>query len=154
MKKIFNIFILIFSVLIISSCGVKEKSKLTSADFKKEMEKREFSVIEGNTLTDNKDLKLLYVASEKSNHYSIEFYEFKDAESAGTFYNTNTDNLRKYEDKARDYNKEEKSNFSRYEISLKDKYKVISRIDNTVLLVNVDSDYDDEASDLVKELGY
>lgn len=45
-------------------------------------------------------------------------------------------------------------NFQKYTLSTESKYKVISRIDNTVIYLNVDDNYKEEVKNVLKELGY
>ena len=45
-------------------------------------------------------------------------------------------------------------NYSKYSLSTGGKFKVVSRIDNTVVYLNVDSNNKDAVRDLLDELGY
>ena len=46
------------------------------------------------------------------------------------------------------------ANFSTYTLTTNDKYKLLSRIDNTVLYIDVVKDAKSEVKELVKHLGY
>ncbi len=45
-------------------------------------------------------------------------------------------------------------NYSKYTLSSSGKYMVVSRINNTVVYLNVDSSYKDEVKTILSELGY
>lgn len=45
-------------------------------------------------------------------------------------------------------------NYSKYTLSSNGKYKVISRIGNTLLYLNVDSTYENTIKDILKQIGY
>ena len=45
-------------------------------------------------------------------------------------------------------------NYDKYSLSSADKFKTVSRIDNTLIYVNVDSSYKKEVVEYLKKLGY
>ena len=45
-------------------------------------------------------------------------------------------------------------NYSKYTLQSDNKYMVVSRIEDTVVYVKVDSKYKDQIKDLLKEIGY
>ena len=45
-------------------------------------------------------------------------------------------------------------NNSKYTLKTKDEYKVVSRIEDTVIYADVDEKYEDEVKEILKEMGY
>ena len=45
-------------------------------------------------------------------------------------------------------------NYSKYTLEANGKYSVVSKINNTILYVNVDSQYKDTVKDIIDEIGY
>lgn len=46
------------------------------------------------------------------------------------------------------------NNYSTYSLTTNKKYKYLSRIDNTLVYVDVDKSYKDIVQDIMKEIGY
>ena len=94
-----------------------------------------------------------YVAAPQDLSYQIEFIELDTDSSAKNMF---ASNQRIFQDTSS--SKVESSvsvaNYSKYMVEVSGKYKVISRIDNTLVYVDADIKYKDDVNDLLKDLGY
>lgn len=96
----------------------------------------------------------VYLAIDDSYKYQIEFYELSDADYASSFYNNNKSIFEESKSSSAVETSVSSGNNSKYTLVTNGKYKVVSRIDNTVIYVNVDDEYKAEVKDLLEELGY
>lgn len=143
---------LCFTILfMVTGCG--NKNAITSDDFKNKMEAKEFTVQDATNQFSNYDyIKQVYIAL--NDDYQIEFYEMADNDNAVSFYENNK---KIFEDsKSSGYAETNISmgNNSKYTLKTNGKYKVVSRIDNTVIYLNVDDSNQSTIKDLLKDLGY
>ena len=151
--------ILMFSFLCVGILffvtGCFNKTSITAADFKSTMEGLNYQVLDGTEqFADYDYVKKAYLAIDYDKNYQIEFYQLSDEENAINFYKNNKSI---FEDgKGSKYKETNNSgkNYEKYRLITKDKYKVVSRIDNTVIFINVDDDLEKTVDDVLKELGY
>lgn len=144
-----GIFVALFSTL------NKEKASMSADTFNNTM------VTKGYVMTDTTSQFEQYgnymtksYAAQKSG-YQIEFYELSSVENAISMYNTNQ---QKFESqKSNDLSTSTTvnlKNYSTYSLTTNGKYKYLSRIDNTLIYVDVDETYKDTVKDIMKEIGY
>lgn len=82
----------------------------------------------------NKEKKV-YIASGKDSTYQIEFFE----STKGSNSSESSASLK---------------NYSKYVLSTNGKYKVISRIDNTVIYCDIDDNYKSVVKEVLEEIDY
>lgn len=160
MKKVKNIaktmliISLCFSSLFLfSGCGKKEA--ISAEKFRTKMENKGFTVRDvTNQFQSEASVKQGYAAS--NNKYQIEFYDLESNSSAVSMYNHNLNKFKEEVDNsnATKSNTKEMSNYARYAAIANGKYKVLSRIDNTLIYINADSNYKDEIKEILDDLGY
>jgi len=90
----------------------------------------------------------VYIAGDNNYNYQIEFYELSDESNAIGFYNNNAANFQARKGKSAAQTNINGKNFSKYTLSSEGKYMVVSRIDNTVIYIDVDSSYKDEVKSI------
>ena len=71
-----------------------------------------------------------------------------------SFFNLNKDVFEKIKGNTAAETSVNLKNYSVYTLSTDSKYRVLSRIDNTVVYINVDKQYKDEVKGILEELGY
>lgn len=158
-------FILIFvAILVIAGIIVGvviinknlNKEPITAGDFKDIMEDKDFEIIDAkeNQLTEYDYVKKAYVALEEDYDYQIEFYKLDEEEDAISFYNTNKKIFESYKGSSSAETSVSMGNNSKYTLKTNDEYKVVSRIENTVIYADVDEKYEDEVKEILKEIGY
>ena len=86
--------------------------------------------------------------------YQIEFYELSNVENAINMYNTNKLIFELQATDTSISSTASMKNYSKYSLSANGKYKYLSRIDNTLVYIDIDESYKDTVKDLIKEIGY
>ncbi len=154
---IIAIIIAIFGIILVSVFVnlTKEKTPMTASSFKNSMEQKGYIVSDANSQISEYDyIKQVYVAVDSDYSYKIEFYELSDENYAMNFYNTNKSIFESSKGNASAETSAGLKNYSKYTLSSNGKYMVVSRIDNTVVYLNVDDSYKDTVNNLLNELGY
>ncbi len=171
MKKIKNekgiglLLLLLIIVVIVVIGGVitgiliinknHHKEPITASEFKNEMEDMGFEIVDAKYQFVEYDyIEKVYLALEEDGGYQIEFYKLDEEENAISFYNNNKLIFESDKGSATEETSLNLKNNSKYTLTTKGKYKVVSRIENTVIYLNVDKEYKDEVKDILKELGY
>lgn len=160
MKK--SVIIAIIAVtIVVAIIGVifvnlnKEKNSITASNFYTIMSQKEYSVQDASSQFSGYDyVKQAYIAISKDYNYQIEFYELLDDAYATSFYNNNKSIFEASKGNASSETSVGLKNYSKYTLSSNGKYRVVSRIDNTVIYVDVDDNYEDTVKALLDELGY
>lgn len=156
MKKLRGFLITILCVCaIFVLTGCVNKTALTADEFKTKAETNGYIVSDATSQTEgNAYVKSVYLAISEDMTYQIEFWELADVDSAQSFYNNNQTIFESSKGSGSMETTINLGNNDKYTLSTNDKYKVISRIDNTAVYVNVDEQYKDEVKDFLEELGY
>ena len=165
MKKPVIIAIIVVAVVIAIMAAVagvifvnlnKEKTSITASDFYTIMSQKGYSVQDANSqFADYDYVSQAYIALSNDDDFQIEFYELIDDSYATSFYNNNKSIFESL--KGKDVSAEtsaELKNYSKYTLSANGKYMVVSRIDNTVVYVDVDDSYKNNVKSILDELGY
>ena len=150
-KRILLGLLLIGITLILTGC--KAKQAITPEDFTIAANKKEYTIVERKLLSNYEEAKTIISAQIKKDNY-IELFELKTEEDANNFYTSNKDHYEK-EYKVKTITTENTGiNYNKYTLTVKNNYIVISRINNTVILVEVDKKYKSEVKEFLKEIGY
>ena len=149
-------FIIILSLFILfSATGCGNKNVLSVDDFNKKMEDKGYTVQDASSqMSEVKEIENVSIAIDKDQEYQIEFYKLDSADSAVIFFNENKEIFENSKTNNNSYSEANMANFSTYTLTTNDKYKLLSRIDNTVLYIDVLKDAKSEVKELVKQLGY
>ncbi|MGM9881746.1 MAG: hypothetical protein ACI31S_02755 [Bacilli bacterium] len=140
-------------IFLLTGCG--NKTALTSENFKSKMEGNNFVVQDATSQMASYDyITKVYLAIDSSYNYQIEFYELSDAASASSFYNNNKSIFEESKSSSAVETSVSSGNNAKYTLTTNGKYKVVSRINNTVIYVNANDEYKTEVKDLLEELGY
>ena len=152
MKKFLLIILIIISITLITGCTTKET--LDQNQFKNIMTAKQFKITDMTSIAiqSNKGVEYCYYATTQDNRYKIEYYAFNSEMSAQAFYAQKHVELTSTGAQAS--TELNNGNFSKYVQNFKGKYSAISRISNTVVFVNVDSNYSQEVKELLKDIGY
>lgn len=157
-------FILIFvAILVIAGIIVGaviinknlNKEPISAKDFKDIMEEKDFEIVDAINQFEGYDyVKKAYIALEEDYDYQIEFYRLDEEDDAIYFYNLNKDKFEAQKGSASAETTVNMGNNSKYTVKTKDEYKVVSRIEDTVIYADVDEKYEDEVKEILKEIGY
>jgi len=171
MKKIKNekgiglvpLILIIVAIVVIGGIAVgaviinknNYKEPITASEFKNEMEDLDFEIVDAKYQFAEYDyVEKVYLALEEDGDYQIEFYKLDEEEDAINFYNNNKSIFESDKGSTSAETSVNLKNNSKYTLTTNGKYKVVSRIENTVIYLNVDKEYKDEVKDILKELGY
>lgn len=143
-----GIFIIAYNIL------NKEKTPISAESFNTIMREKGYIMVDiTNQYAEYGDYVLKGYLAQKSG-YQIEFYELSSEENAIDAYNTNRSLFESQESNVSASYTISMNNYGTYSLTTKEDYKYISRIDNTLIYVNVDKDYKDTVKDILKEIGY
>lgn len=158
MKKGVIIAIGIVVIIVALIVGVfvalnKEKIPMTTDSFKNTMEEKGFTVQSAKEqFAEYEYVKDAIIAL--NGDYQLEFYELSDVDKAVFFYNNNKAIFEQSKGNASANTSVNMKNSSKYTQSSNGKYMVVSRIDNTVIYLNVEDKYKEDVKSLLDELGY
>ena len=131
------------------------KKSITANEFKSIMENYEYPVTDYTSEANYGDyVRKIYVAGNKRLSYQIEFYELADNQSASKAYEINVESLEAENKGFSSSTKLSRSNYDKYSATSNGKYRVVSRINNTFIFLNVDIQYKDNVEYILNELGY
>lgn len=132
-----------------------EKNSITVEEFKSAMKNKGYIIIDVREQFASYDyIKDAYIAMTDNGEYQIEFYKMSDKENAVMFYEHNKSVFESSKSSSSAQTNNDMKNYSKYTLQSNNKYMVISRIEDTVVYVNVDSKYKDNIKDILKEIGY
>ena len=156
MKKFKNVISLIVCfIAVLTVTGCKDKKSITADEFKNTMESNDYIVQEATDQFSEYDyVKKVYIALSSDSSYQIEFYQLSDEDYATSFYNNNKSIFEKSKSSKNSETSVSMANYSKYTLQTNGKYKVISRIGNTAIYLNVDTEYKADVKSILKELGY
>ena len=133
----------------------KEKKSITANEFKTIMQEKGYIIQDAtNQFSDYSYVEQVYLAVSSDYKYQIEFYVLSDESYATGFYNNNKNIFEASKGNTSSETSASLKNSSKYTLSANNKYSVVSRIDNTLIYLNVDSNYKDTVKDILDELGY
>ena len=134
----------------------KEKTPISAERFTSSMTQKGYVVQSSKQQFAAYDyIKKSYIAAPQDLSYKIEFYELTDEEYANAFYENNKSIFENSKGGVvtSSLNLNGK-NWSKYALSADGKYKVVSRVGNTAIYLNVDNNYKDIVNKLLDEFGY
>ena len=142
MKKKLVLFGLIFIVTIFSLTGCSiSKNKVTGDAFKNQMTAANFTVVDGKSQFERYD-------------YVSEVYVARHKEYAKSFYSNNKNLFESSKTKTYTEAKSSGKNYDKFVLETNNKYKVLTRVENTALYINIDSKYKENVNKIIKNLGY
>ena len=150
MKKKSVLLVLVLLVLSLLTTGCGTKTPITVEDFKNEMTKREYKIVEKRLLSDYTEANDIVSAEISENNY-IELFDMKTEADAEQFYNLNENY---FEQEATSHTTVTYGNYSKFAGTVNDQYIVYARIDNTILYVEAETKNKDIVNKVVKEIGY
>lgn len=153
MKKIKTLILLILCVLL-SACS-SNKTAISIDEFKEKMRDDSYYVVNSKEQFSEYDYIIdSYIAINSNKTFQIEFYKLSDIDNSVAFYNYNKDIFDASKTSNSAYTDVNLNNISKYTLTTEDSYKVLSRIDDTVIYVNTNKEYKDEIKSILKKIGY
>lgn len=159
-KKIIIGTAIILLIAIVIGIGViqllnREKEAITASEFVSSIQSRGYITQDIKSQFEEYDyIKEAYIASTRDYSYQLEFYELLDENYATMFYNTNKSIFESYKDNSSVETNLDGKNYSKYTLKVNEQYMLLSKIDNTVIYLKVDSENKNSINKLLKEIGY
>ena len=151
MKKILLTIFCLLTIFTLTGC--KNKDSITPGEFKIRMESKKYTVQDAtNQFRKNSQIKQVYIALNLE--YQVEYYEIDTVENAKLFYNNNKTIFEQSKGNSSIYTSKDLANYSTYKLRTNGKYKVISRIDNTVIYIDTNESYKSDIDSILDYLGY
>lgn len=142
------------TVLCFTGCG-KNKKSISADEFCSKMEDKSFITTDSTAqYATSKEINESYIAISKDYSYQIEFIVLDSDSSAESMYNHNKSTFESENPTKNVCTSTSLANYSKYTLLANGKYKVLSRIDNTLIYINADSSHKDEINSILDDLGY
>ncbi len=151
-KKISKVFLSL--LLIISSTGCFSKTVLTKESFTTVMESKGFELYDISSEYEAYGYIENVIIAKSDSEYQLEFYVFEDEDYATTSFEKNKQNFESLKGSLSSKAEVNAGNYSTYALTKDDAYMYLSRVDNTLLYIDIDKKYKDEVKSIVEELGY
>ena len=155
MLKKRNILLVIISfVLLLTLTGCMDKTVKNTSDFKSLSEKYKYTISDVTSqYSDNKKVKNAIVA-KSSQDYQIEFFVLEDEGSAGIMFYNNKFTFDRNKSGSSSVYSSSNPNYQNYSLTNNNQYMYICRVKNTLLSVNIPSNYKDNVNKFIEEFGY
>ena len=155
MKRKFIFFSVLCFTILFTLTGCGNKKAITSDEFKTKLQNKGYTVQDLTEKYSSYDhIKHVLIALDSENNYQIEFYEINNLDNAVSVYNENKSIFEKSKSSSSAETSVEMGNNAKYTLKTNGTYKAVSRIDKTVVYVNVNSKYENSVKDVLKEIGY
>ena len=99
-------------------------------------------------------IEKVYIATNESYSYQIEFYQISDASYATSFYNNNKSKFEAAKTENSVETNNDLENNSKYTLTTDDKYKAVSKVNNNIIYLDVKTEYKDTVQKILEELGF
>lgn len=153
MQKI-KTFLILILVLLLSACS-NNKTPKGIDEFKDIMKDNDYYIINSKEQFSEYDYILdSYIAIDSTKNFQIEFYKLSDIENAKAFFEFNKDIFDAERANTSLYTDVSLNNYDKYTLITDNSYKVLSRIDNTVIYIDVDKKYKKNINNILKKIGY
>jgi len=144
MKKL----LIILSLFLLTAC---QKSAITPGRFKGILNKNNYEIIDKGKNNYDFVLESLIAVNE---NIQIEYYVLKNEKYAKKVFNKNKED---FEKSLNDFSAEgytNNQNLEKYTVKDKTTYKVVAKIDNTVIFISENVSHQKEINRILKKLGY
>lgn len=157
MKKaliVIGIVIVVGIFVIVFSLPQKEKLAITSDTYITTMKDKGYVIYDVTSSYANYGSYMLKAYLAIGDGHQITFFELSTPEHAIGMYNTNKEKIESQKSSTSSSTTVSKNNYSKYSLNTNGKYKYLSRIDNTLIYIDVFERYKDTVKDIMEEIGY
>ena len=152
-KKILYVLTLMVVTVTLTGCG--NKKAITIDEYKDIMSTNSFVLNDAkNRISVNSNIKDIYIAANPKDNYQIEFYVLENVDTAKTFFSENKTRFSKEVGKNKIETKSKKGNSEKYTVTSLGQYRLVSRIENTVIYLDTRESNKKKVDEILKELGY
>jgi len=156
MKKAITIILaLVMLCSMFTLVGCKEKVSITAENYKAIMAEKGYKIGDATSqFAEIDEITRVYIAAKDDGSYQIEFYELTTPEAATGMFNGNKNIFEQSAGSASAKSSMSAANYNSYKLTTGGKYKVLSRIDNTLIYIDASAEYKDEIKTVLDEIGY
>ena len=152
-KKVLTILLFLITVCCLTGCG--NKKAITIDEYKDIMSTNSFVLNNAkNRISVNSNIKDIYIAANPKDNYQIEFYVLESVDTAKIFFSENKTRFSKEVGKNKIETKSKKGNSEKYTVTSLGQYRLVSRIENTVIYLDTRESNKKKVDEILKELGY
>jgi hypothetical protein len=152
MKKILLFIVGIFMLFTLTGCS---KTSMTTDQVKSLASGKGYNAVDViSQYAEATQVKEATVIQGDNGNFQFEFYVLDTADSAVGMFNTNVVRFDQFDSGTKAKATVNGKNYATYSLTTSDKHRYLSRVDNTLLYVDVDVKYKDEVKTFVEELGY
>ncbi len=133
-----------------------KQQEITDAEsFRSAMQEKGYIVMDAkNQFANYSKIEKVYIAANESYTYQIEFYQISEDAYATSFYNNNKSKFEALKTENSVETNNDLDNNSKYTLTTDDKYKVVSKVNNNIIYLDVKLEYKDTVLKVLEELGY
>ena len=151
-KKISSILLGLLILVVLTGCF--SKKALTSKEFITVMKDKNFDIYDISSTYSSYGYIGTVILAKSKEDYQLGFYTFDDENYATEYFNINKGSFDSLEGDSSSKAQVEAGNYSTYALTKAGKYMYLSRVDNTLLYIDVDVKHKTEVKNIVEELGY
>lgn len=135
--------------------GNKQQEITDAESFRNAMQEKGYIVMDAkNQFANYSKIEKVYIATNESYSYQIEFYQISEDAYATSFYNNNKSKFEATKTENSVETNNDLENNSKYTLTTEDKYKVVSKVNNNIVYLDVKLEYKDTVIKILEELGY
>ena len=152
MKKVLLFFVGVLMLFTLTGCS---KTSLTTENVKSIASNRGLGVVDVKSQFEGSTQIIeANVIQDGTLAWQVEFYVLDNVDNAISMFNTNVVKFEQYETGANAKVTVSGKNYDTYSLTTTDRYRYLSRVDNTLLYADVDINQKDNVKAFVEELGY
>lgn len=155
-KSLLAISICLISLACFTGCG-KNKTAISADEFCEKLENKGYLIEDSTSQYDSyEQINESYIALSDDYEYQIEFIVLDSESDASSMYSYNKEKfeLAKEDSDIQSHSEVNLANYSKYELSVNGTYKILSRIDNTLIYIDTNSEFKEEIKEILDDLGY
>ena len=135
--------------------GNKQQEITDAESFRNAMQEKGYIVMDAkNQFANYSKIEKVYIATNESYSYQIEFYQISDDAYATSFYNNNKSKFEAAKTENSVETNNDLENNSKYTLTTDDKYKAVSKVNNNIIYLDVKTEYKDTVQKILEELGF
>ncbi len=151
-KKILGIVVGLLLMFVLTGCG--SKTAITLEEFSSVAKEEGYSISDAMDQFVGIDYMKSATVAITEDNYQVEFYELDDDTHATAFFNNNKLRFEGLKGNASLESSIDMGNYSTYSLTSDGQYMYLSRVDNTLVYVDVKEEFKDEVKELIDKLGY
>lgn len=158
-RRIISLLVLILLISIIVSIVLlittKGKKAISTQQFKDTFDENEYNLVDViDQFSSYQYVKEACIAVSKDASYQIEFYVLENDNYAIDFFNRNKSIFESKKGSLSTETSADIKNCSRYTLNSNDRFMFLSRIDNTVVYIDVYNNYINNVNSIIEKLNY